>query len=138
MPVRNSLCRGMFANARISFFEPDHNIEFWPEPENHVRSARHWFIMGFRPASSCVGRAINRRSQPAMTRNVQEIQRKVMPLLRRHGVIRAAVFGSVARGEDHGGSDLDLVVEFEDGRTLLDLSALRQDLKSTSGMKPMW
>lgn len=68
-----------------------------------------------------------------MTRNVQEIQRKVMPLLRRHGVIRAAVFGSVARGEDHGGSDLDLVVEFEDGRTLLDLSALRQDLQEYLG-----
>lgn len=45
MPVRISWCRGMFANARISFFEPDHNIEICPEPENEVRSARHWFIM---------------------------------------------------------------------------------------------
>jgi predicted nucleotidyltransferase len=32
------------------------------------------------------------------------------------GVIEAGVFGSAARGDDHVGSDLDLIVEFEPGR----------------------
>jgi predicted nucleotidyltransferase len=35
--------------------------------------------------------------------------------LRAHGVTRAAVFGSVARGENRPNSDLDILVEFEPG-----------------------
>jgi hypothetical protein len=35
------------------------------------------------------------------------------PELRQRGVRHLAVFGSVARGEDHAGSDLDLAVEIE-------------------------
>ena len=46
----------------------------------------------------------------------------------RRGVVRAGVFGSVARGEDTDQSDIDFLVEFEKGRTLLDLSGLRLDL----------
>jgi predicted nucleotidyltransferase len=48
--------------------------------------------------------------------------------MRRRGVVRAGVFGSVARGEDTPDSDVDFLVEFEEGRTLLDLSGLRLDL----------
>jgi uncharacterized protein len=36
------------------------------------------------------------------------------------------LFGSVARGEQHRGSDVDLLVELEPGRTLLDLAAFRR------------
>jgi predicted nucleotidyltransferase len=35
--------------------------------------------------------------------------------LRAHGVARAAVFGSVARGDNSPTSDLDILVEFEPG-----------------------
>lgn len=48
--------------------------------------------------------------------------------MRRRGVVRASVFGSVARGEAGAESDVDFLVEFEKGRTLLDLSGLRLDL----------
>jgi predicted nucleotidyltransferase len=33
--------------------------------------------------------------------------------LRRHGVLHAAVFGSVARGEDRPASDVDILVTFD-------------------------
>jgi len=49
--------------------------------------------------------------------------------MRRHGVVRASVFGSVARGDDRPGIDVDFLVEFEEGRTLLDLSGLQLDLE---------
>ena len=39
------------------------------------------------------------------------------------------VFGSVARGEDRSDSDLDLLVEMEDERSLLDLVGLEQELE---------
>jgi uncharacterized protein len=37
------------------------------------------------------------------------------PALRARGVRRAAVFGSIARGDDRPGSDIDILVEFEPG-----------------------
>jgi predicted nucleotidyltransferase len=37
------------------------------------------------------------------------------PALRARGIRRAAVFGSIARGDDRPGSDIDILVEFEPG-----------------------
>src|SRR2546423_13991148 len=45
------------------------------------------------------------------------------------------VFGSVARGESNEGSDLDLLVAWEPGRSLLDHSGLVQDLQELLGIK---
>jgi uncharacterized protein len=42
-------------------------------------------------------------------------------------------FGSFARGEATAGSDIDFLVEFEKGRTLVDLSGLRLDLRDVLG-----
>jgi predicted nucleotidyltransferase len=51
----------------------------------------------------------------------------------RRGVVRASVFGSFARGEATASSDVDFLVEFEKGRTLVDLSGLRLDLREVLG-----
>lgn len=64
-----------------------------------------------------------------MTPAVAEIWEQVQEVMRRHGVERASVFGSVARGDDQPASDVDFLVELEEGRTLLDLSGLRLDLE---------
>jgi uncharacterized protein len=37
------------------------------------------------------------------------------PALRARGIRRAAVFGSIARGDERPGSDIDILVEFEPG-----------------------
>jgi uncharacterized protein len=37
------------------------------------------------------------------------------PALRARGIRRAAVFGSIARGDDRPDSDIDILVEFEPG-----------------------
>ena len=49
------------------------------------------------------------------------------------GVVRAGIFGSTARGEATIGSDVDFLVEFEEGRTLVDLAGLRLDLIEALG-----
>jgi len=41
--------------------------------------------------------------------------KSVEPALRARGIRRAAVFGSIARGEDRPDSDIDILVEFEPG-----------------------
>jgi len=64
---------------------------------------------------------------------VAEIQEKVTDAMRRRGVVRASIFGSVARGEGGPDSDVDFLVEFEKGRSLVDLSGLRLDLREILG-----
>jgi len=61
----------------------------------------------------------------------EEVQR----IARQHGARNLRVFGSVARGEAGEGSDLDLLVEMEPGRSLLDLVAIKQDLEELLGCK---
>jgi predicted nucleotidyltransferase len=68
-----------------------------------------------------------------MIRAVEEIQNRSAPVLREHGVRRAGIFGSTARGEARPDSDLDLLVEFEEGRSLLDLVDLRLVLEDLLG-----
>jgi predicted nucleotidyltransferase len=46
-----------------------------------------------------------------------------------HGAQKIRLFGSVVRGEDTLESDLDLLVDFEPGRSLIDHIALIQDLQ---------
>jgi predicted nucleotidyltransferase len=43
------------------------------------------------------------------------------------------VFGSVVRGEDDDGSDIDLLVDLEPGADLLDLAALDIELERLLG-----
>jgi predicted nucleotidyltransferase len=45
------------------------------------------------------------------------------------------VFGSVARGEDQAGSDIDFLVEFEAGSSLFDLIHLQDELSALLGCR---
>lgn len=68
-----------------------------------------------------------------MSPTVEEIRLKVASPMSRRGVVRAGIFGSFARGEATASSDVDFLVEFEKGRTLVDLSGLRLDLREVLG-----
>jgi len=67
--------------------------------------------------------------------HIEEIKQKILPILRRHGVAKAAVFGSFVRGENKEGSDLDLLVEFEGEKSLLDLAGLKVELEELLKIK---
>jgi predicted nucleotidyltransferase len=53
----------------------------------------------------------------------------------KHGARNVRVFGSVARGEAGPASDVDFLVKMDQGRSLLDLSALVVDLRDLLGRK---
>lgn len=53
----------------------------------------------------------------------------------RHGARRVAVFGSVARAEDTAESDIDLLVDLDADRSLLDRIALKQELEDLLGRR---
>lgn len=52
----------------------------------------------------------------------------------RFRVVNPRVFGSVLRGTDHDGSDLDLLVDALPGATLFDLGGLQDELESLLGI----
>lgn len=58
---------------------------------------------------------------------------KIVEIARSHGAIQVRLFGSVARGEAGPESDVDILVDLEAGRSLLDLVAIKQDLEDVLG-----
>jgi predicted nucleotidyltransferase len=58
-----------------------------------------------------------------------------MRLATRRGAHKIRVFGSVARGEANENSDLDLLVSWGSGHSLLDHAGLVQDLQESLGVK---
>ncbi len=66
---------------------------------------------------------------------LQENRDQILCVATKHGAINLRVFGSVARGEATDGSDIDLLVEMEPGRSLLDRAALVVELEQLLGRK---
>ena len=64
-----------------------------------------------------------------------ELREQVLQLAELHGARNLRVFGSVARGESKTNSDLDLLVDWVPGRSLLDQVGLVQDLEELLGTK---
>ena len=62
-----------------------------------------------------------------------ERRESILQLADLHGARNVRVFGSVARGDVTAESDVDFLVDMEEGRTLLDLVGLWQDLQDLLG-----
>ena len=60
---------------------------------------------------------------------------QLLQLAARHGASNVRIFGSVARGETGPDSDLDLLVQFDDNRSLFDLVTMSQELEDLFGRR---
>ncbi|PIR91068.1 hypothetical protein COS21_00510 [bacterium (Candidatus Gribaldobacteria) CG02_land_8_20_14_3_00_41_15] len=65
----------------------------------------------------------------------QEIAKKIIPILRKQGVKKAALFGSQARGDAKKKSDVDLLVELPKKASLLDFIGLKLELEERLARK---
>ena len=65
---------------------------------------------------------------------IKDIKKAILPILKKHGIKKAAIFGSVVRGKKRPG-DVDLLVEMEKGSDLFDMVALRRTLEEEIKMK---
>ena len=61
--------------------------------------------------------------------SIQKIKKKITPILRHHDVTKAAIFGSFVRGEAKKNSDIDILVEIGEEKSLLDIVGLQLDLE---------
>lgn len=66
---------------------------------------------------------------------IEEIKDKILPILKKYGVKRAGIFGSVARGESTEESDIDILVEIEGRMSLLEFAGLKLELEEILGRK---
>lgn len=60
---------------------------------------------------------------------IEKIKKMIIPILKEHGVLKASLFGSWVRNEQKKESDIDLLVELEDGKSLFDLIGLEIELQ---------
>lgn len=60
---------------------------------------------------------------------MKDIKIKITPVLEKYAVIKAAIFGSYARGEFKTNSDLDMLVEVKKESDLFDFIGLKLELE---------
>ena len=64
------------------------------------------------------------------------IKKRSLPVLKRHAVKHAAIFGSFARGDASEKSDVDFLIEYKGkNKSLFDLVDLKSDLEDCLGRK---
>ena len=64
---------------------------------------------------------------------IKDIKKTFIKVLKKYGVKRAALFGSIVNGEYNKNSDIDLLIEFKGRKSLLDLAGLKLELQELIG-----
>ncbi|MEA2004399.1 MAG: nucleotidyltransferase family protein [archaeon] len=64
-----------------------------------------------------------------MTDQIEEVKDKIIKVLKKHGVKRSGLFGSIVRGEIKEDSDIDILVEIEKDISLLDFVGIKLEIE---------
>jgi len=67
--------------------------------------------------------------------NLDEIESTLVSILAKYGVRKIGLFGSFARGEQGADSDLDVLVDFKERKSLLTLVRIERELSEQIGIK---
>jgi uncharacterized protein len=62
-------------------------------------------------------------------KEIEEIKKKIIPLLKEYRVTKAGIFGSYARGEQKKNSDIDILIKIHNDAGLLTLIGLKLELQ---------
>lgn len=66
---------------------------------------------------------------------IEQIKKKIIPILKQAGVKKSALFGSYVRGDQTKHSDIDILVELPNGKSLFDFIDLQLKLEEVLGKK---
>lgn len=70
-----------------------------------------------------------------MEMNRSELFQKIALMLKDYGAKKVAVFGSYVRGEESQDSDIDVIVEFSERKSLLEFVRIERELSEELGVK---
>jgi predicted nucleotidyltransferase len=70
-----------------------------------------------------------------MTRLLEKNRTEILRIAAEYGARNVRVFGSTARGSATDASDVDILVDLDEGRSLLDQVGLQQELEALLGRK---
>lgn len=70
-----------------------------------------------------------------LNERVQGHRQEILSLAQKYGARNIRIFGSVARGDTQKDSDIDVFVDLESGRSLLDHGGLLMDLQDLLGCR---
>jgi hypothetical protein len=66
---------------------------------------------------------------------IQSNKENILHIAEKHGAHNVRIFGSVSRGEENDKSDIDFLVDFVQGSSLVDLIKVKQALEDLLGRK---
>ncbi len=87
----------------------------------------------FAPAGTFTTHSSSRVVSAPMLAELRSRRSEILATARARGASRVRVFGSVARGDSTETSDIDFLVDLDDGRGLFDLGGLLMDLQELLG-----
>ena len=64
-----------------------------------------------------------------------EVLEKLLQMLKTYGAKKVVLFGSYARGEENPESDIDVIVEFSESKSLLELVRIEREISEALGIK---
>ena len=66
---------------------------------------------------------------------LRQHRKTITELAQKHGAQSVSVFGSLARGDDDSNSDIDLLIELDPKRSLLDVISMKYAIEDLTGRK---
>jgi uncharacterized protein len=114
----------------ISAYESDRREPGLAMLSKLIEATGHQLTINLEPLP---GRRLGLPDTP-LGRRLRRHRRAVVALAERRGVRNVRVFGSVARGEDRDGSDIDLLVDVNDGVGLVAIVGLARELADLLGV----
>ena len=70
-----------------------------------------------------------------MQSQIEQIKKTILPILQKHDIQKAGLFGSHARGDFSENSNIDILVEINKNISLLDFVGIKLDIEDALGKK---
>ena len=76
---------------------------------------------------------MNSAATTTIRQRLEALKPQGLEVAKRYGASNLRIYGSIARGQEHPASDLDLLIDLPKGQSLLCLISLRQELEDLLG-----